>query len=60
MHSPQGKAKHWRLFKLDDQEAPLEGISVDEGPHCVVDNLTAVHLSSREKMPVLDLDLFLV
>jgi len=27
------KAKHWRLSKLDDREAPSDSISVDEGHH---------------------------
>lgn len=60
VHSPKGKAKHWRLFKLDDQEAPSDGISVDKGHRCGADNLTAAHLSLREKMPLVDLDLDLV
>ena len=48
----RAKAKHRRLFKVDDQEAPSDGISADEG-HCRgVDNLTAAHLSLREKMPL--------
>lgn len=54
------KAKHWRLFKLDDREAPSDDISVDEGHRCGADSLTAAHLSLREKMPLVDLDLVLV
>lgn len=63
MHSQKGKkgkAKQWRLFKVDDQEAPSDGISVDEGHRCGADSLTAAHLSLREKMPLVDLDLVLV
>lgn len=56
----RAKTKHWRLFKADDQEAPPDSISVDEGHRCGADNLTAAHLSLREKMPLVDLDLVLV
>lgn len=59
VHSPKGKAKHWRLLNLF-KEAPSDGISVDEGHRCGADNLTAAHLSLHEKMPLVDLDLDLV
>lgn len=60
VHSQRVKPKHWRHFKLDDQEAPLDSIFVDEGHRCRADNMTAAHLTLREKIALMDVDLVLV
>lgn len=59
MGKKRAKAKHRRPFRVDDQEAPSDGICADEG-HCgAADSLMDGHLSLREKMPLVDLDLVL-
>lgn len=56
MHSQKEKAKHWGLFKLDGQEAPLAFLCIK----VIAVELTAAHLSLREKVPLVNLDLVLV
>lgn len=47
-------------FQLTTKRPQLAAFFVDESQRCGADSLTAAHLSLRDKMPLVDLDLVLV
>lgn len=46
--------------KAGISKTPSDSIAVDEGHRCGADSLTDDHLSLREKMPLVDVDLALM